>query len=72
MSQSLDEVKNQLRESFLGKAGIHGVGVKRADGAIRIYLSPDAAGQLDVLDQMREAAKPYPLVIVVEDLARIG
>lgn len=72
MGQSLEEVKNRLRQSFLGKGGIHGVGVNRAERAIRIYMSPQAAGQPDVLDQVREAAKPFPVFVVTEDRPQIG
>lgn len=72
MGPSLVEVKNQLRHSFLGKGGIHGVGLNRAERAIRIYLTPHTAGQPEVLDQLREAAKPYPVIVVTEDRAQIG
>lgn len=72
MGQSLEEVKDQLRRSFLGKGGIHGVGVSRAEHAIRVYVSPDAIGQPVVLDQVREAAKPYPVIVVTEGRAQIG
>jgi hypothetical protein len=72
MPDSIDEVKNRLRRSYLGKGGIHGVGVSRAKQAIRVYVSPQAeADQSDVLALMRESASPFPVIVVREDRAQI-
>lgn len=72
MAQSLEKVKNLLRKSYLGKAGIHAVGVSRAKQAIRVYVSPQAVPeQPDVLDQLRESAKPFPIIVVQEDRPKI-
>jgi hypothetical protein len=69
MPDSLDRVKDQLRQAFLGKAGIHGFGISRANRAIRVYVatSPDAA----VLDQLRQAAAPYDVLVVKEDRPQV-
>jgi hypothetical protein len=48
------------------------VGVNRAERAIRVYMSPDVTGPAYLLDRVREAAKPHPVVVVVEDRAEIG
>ena len=32
--------KEQISESFLNRAGIHGVGVSRKAGTIRVYFEP--------------------------------
>lgn len=72
MEQSLEEVKNRVRRSFLGKGGIHGVGMNRAERAIRIYVTPHAAEQPDVVEQVRQAALPYPIIVITEDRAQIG
>lgn len=72
MDRTLEETKNDLRESFLGKGGIHGIGMSRSDRVIRIYTDPHATGQTDLLNEVREAAKPYSVIIVTEDRARIG
>jgi hypothetical protein len=73
MPESLEDVKNRLRQSFLGKAGIHGVGVSRARQAIQVYLSPDAGtDQTDLLEQLRKSAAPFPVIVIREDRPRIG
>jgi len=68
MSETLDTVKDRLRISFLGKGGIHGMGISRAKSAIRVYLAPNAGReQQDLLDQIREEAKPFAVIVVHED-----
>lgn len=68
MSRSLEEVKDRLRELFVGKAGIHGVGISQASKAIRVYIDRDAGTDLEtMLEQMRESAAPFPMIVVQED-----
>ena len=72
MPDSIDEVKDRLRRSYLGKGGIHGVGVSRAKQAIRVYVSPQAeADQSDILALMRESASPFPVIVVRENRLQI-
>jgi hypothetical protein len=72
MPESLEEVKNRLRQSYLGRGGVHAVGVSRAEQAIRVYVSPEAAPeQPEVLAQLRESARPFAVIVVREDRARI-
>ena len=73
MDQSLEAVKNRLRQSYLGTGGIHGVGVSRAKQAIRVYVSEqDAREQRAVLDRLREAAKPFSIIVVREERPRVA
>ncbi len=72
MPESIEEVKDRLRHSFLGKAGIHGVGLSRARQAIRVYVSPDAtSSQANLLEQLREAAQPFVVDVIHEDRPRV-
>lgn len=72
MPDSIDEVKDRLRRSYLGKAGIHGVGVSRSEHAIRVYVGPQPdAEQSDVLAMMRESASPFAVIVVREDRPQI-
>jgi hypothetical protein len=71
MPDSIDEVKDRLRRSYLGKGGIHGVGVSRAEQAIRVYVTHGEADQPDVLALMRESASPFPVIVVREDRPQI-
>ena len=69
---SLEDVKNRLRESYLGRGGIHGVGLSRSRQAIRVYVSSQVVSeQPDVLEQFRESAKPFPIIVVEEEGPRL-
>jgi hypothetical protein len=65
MNDPLNEVRNEIARKYLGKAGIHGIGISRARGAIRIYMRPDAsAEQQTVLAEVARDAAPFPVLIV--------
>lgn len=72
MALSLEQVKSQVRRSFLGKGGIHGVGVSRAEGAIRLYVTRGVGEEPDLLEQVREAARPYPVLVITEDRPEVS
>jgi hypothetical protein len=73
MSESIDAAKKRLRESFLGQAGIHGVGLSRKEKAIRVYVGPTKAeGRTAVLEQLRKSAEPFRVIVVEEDQPRIN
>jgi hypothetical protein len=68
MAETLEEVKERLKGGYLGKPGIHGFGISRAQGAIRVYVSPASApDQTGVLEQIRKAAAPFPVIVIRED-----
>jgi hypothetical protein len=73
MPEPIERVKDCLRQSFLGRAGIHGLGVSRAEQAIRVYVGPDAPRDFDeVLEELRASAQPFPVKIVREDRPRMA
>jgi hypothetical protein len=68
MSRVLEEVKDRLRQLFVGKGGIHGVGISEAKKAIRVYIDRDAGtDQGPLLEQVRASAAPFPVILVQED-----
>ena len=67
MANTLLDVKDRLR-SFLGKGGIHGLGVSHAQQAIQVYVSPsDNAERTAVLAELKKQAAPYGVVLVEEE-----
>jgi hypothetical protein len=73
MFDSIESVKNRVRKAFLGKAGIHGIGLSRAEKAIRVYLTRQAgAEQGEVLAQLRISAEPYRIIVVEEEKPSIA
>ncbi len=54
----LRTLKEQLRMVFLGKGGIHGLGVKASQNAIQVYVGPTPADDEEaVLEAVRTAVR---------------
>jgi hypothetical protein len=68
MAHTLDDVKVIISGKYLGRAGIHGVGVRRSQDALMVYLhSGDPAEQARVLREIEAEAAPYRVVAVTEE-----
>jgi hypothetical protein len=71
MDATLQTVKAELRRHYLGKHGIHGIGVKELERSICVYVDPDS--DLDgsaALETIRQAAAPYSIVLIREEKPR--
>lgn len=67
MCDLLNEVRRRIASEYLGKAGIHGVGMSRSRNAIRLYLVPQAGTeQEETLAEIEQEAAPFQ-VLIVED-----
>jgi hypothetical protein len=69
---SLDATKQLLSKKYLGKEGIHGIGLSRRENAIRIHLAqasdPDhAARQQTLIEELKREAGPHPVQVTRED-----
>ncbi len=64
----LRELKRDLSRVFVGQGGVHGLGLNLAKQAIRVYVDvqphPD---QQEVLDNLKRAAAPFPVIVVSEE-----
>lgn len=68
MARSLDDVKDRVSEKYLGRAGIHGVGIRRSQETLMVYLhSGDPGEQARVLREIEAEAAPYPVVALTEE-----
>jgi hypothetical protein len=68
MSESLDEVKRRIARKYLGKAGIHGVGIRRAQNALNVYAKADASpDQQQLLKEIEREAAPYKVIVTQEE-----
>lgn len=70
-TESLEEAKQRLSR-YLGRAGIHGVGLRRSENAVMVYLDP--AGGEDcqaLLREMEREVAPFRLMAVYEGRPRI-
>ena len=63
MPETLEAVKDRISEHYLGKAGIHAVGVRRSANAITVYFQPsDDPAQQVTLESLRQEASPYGVI----------
>ncbi|GJD52320.1 hypothetical protein OPKNFCMD_5083 [Methylobacterium crusticola] len=74
---SLEDTKSRLSTKYLGKAGIHGIGLSRARNAVRVHVSAEAPASTEgpsgsagsrasLLDDLKHDAAPYEVLISVE------
>ena len=69
---SLETTKQRLSEQYLGKGGIHGIGLSRAKNAVRVHMASGAtaaqmAQQSAVLEELKRDAAPFDVLVTVED-----
>jgi hypothetical protein len=63
MAETLEAVKDRISEQYLGKAGIHAVGIRRSANSITVYIQPtNDSTQQDTLESLRRDASPYGVV----------
>jgi hypothetical protein len=67
MDEKLRSVKDRISERYLGKDGIHSVGLRRSANAITVYVAPtEDANQEELqertLENLRRDAAPFAVV----------
>ncbi|HEX8071589.1 MAG TPA: hypothetical protein VF546_16665 [Pyrinomonadaceae bacterium] len=71
-NSTLEDVKSLVSQKYLGKAGIHGVGMRRSKSAVAVYVDPeDRLDRQEVLSQIEKEIKPFNLLVVEEGRASI-
>jgi hypothetical protein len=69
---TLEDVKSLVSEKYLGKAGIHGVGMRRSKAAVTLYVDPEERpDRQEVLGLIEKEIKPFNLLVVEEGQASI-
>ncbi|MGL4611803.1 MAG: hypothetical protein ACRCYY_19350 [Trueperaceae bacterium] len=64
---TLETAKQKVRRKYLGEAGIHGVGVRRREGALCLYVSSKDDPELQrLLEAICADVSPYPVRTVEE------
>jgi hypothetical protein len=65
---TLDHVQQVITDEYLGKAGIHGVGIRRKKSAIVLYIEPGASEKYEsTMTKIKEKVDPLDLMIVEEE-----
>ncbi len=72
MSVTLDQTKRRIRSEYLGVGCIHGVGLRRAENAVCVYMHRGK----DLIDpslkqEIEAKAKPFSVIIIEEDAPMI-
>lgn len=68
----LEDVKSLISGKYLGKAGIHGVGMRRSKSAVTVYVDPgDRPDRKEVLGLIEKEIKPFNLLVIEEGQASI-
>jgi len=65
MPESLEDTKKRLRSQYLGKGGIHGMGLRKSQNAVCVYVERKPADGILAEEIEREAA-PYKVIFVEE------
>ena len=71
MSESLDDVKTRLSTRYLGRDGIHAIGLRRPTNQIVVYVSPPANAQ-ELLERMRDDSGGYELIAVTTPASNLA
>jgi hypothetical protein len=68
---SLEAAKERLSREYLGRAGIHGIGLSKRQNAIRVHLAPggDPEREAALVEALKRDAAPYAVLVVTEDRA---
>ena len=64
---TLESVKSLVSSKYLGKAGIHGVGIRRSKSAVAVYVEPGTRpGKQEMLRSIEKEIAPFNLLVVEE------
>lgn len=57
-----------MSRKYLGKGGIHGVGVRSSSDALTVYISPGSGEQnQELLQDLKADAAPFKVLFVEEE-----
>jgi hypothetical protein len=70
MADSLHDAKRRLRDQFLGRHGIHAIGVSQARNCVRLYVEPARRDEVErMIPQLSEQAAPFGVLVEASDPA---
>jgi hypothetical protein len=66
-NHTLSDVKKEIRDTFLGKYGIHGVGIKPLNNTVRLYISKESDDLGAAMESLKSMCAPFSLELVIEE-----
>lgn len=66
VDDALDLVRSKIASQFLGRNGIHAVGLSRRDKAVKIYYNAVSPPDRHILDAIEQQAHPFAIQFVAE------
>ena len=67
MTDELRGMKDRLARRFLGRAGVHGLGVRRRENVICVYADAEDTEALRVvLAEIQKEAAPFRVLVIRE------
>lgn len=71
-NDELEAAKSLISQKYLGKVGIHSVGLRRSKSAVTLYVDPaDQPERQELVRLIEEEIKPINLLVVEEGRASI-
>jgi hypothetical protein len=71
--ESLEAARANVTREFLGREGVHGVGLRPLQDAVVVYLDDEPSCGLPVLqDRLAAAAAPHRVIVVVQPAASMA
>ena len=68
VSDDLKTVKTLLSRRYLGKAGIHAMGMRPAANAISVYMAPGSGERYkQLLEDLKKEAEPFEVLFTEEE-----
>ncbi len=64
---TLSNVKKEVQDAFLGKYGIHGVGIKSSNNTVRLYTSEESDDLKAAMKSLELMCAPFSLELVIEE-----
>lgn len=68
MQAPLEAVKERIKTRYLGRGGIHAVGMRRGQNVICVYVSPAGNSEREhLLKEIEAVVAPFRLLVVTEE-----
>jgi len=66
MTADLEDLKKRIRTQYLGRGGIHGVGMSRSRNVVRLYVNDASDLDPDLLEEVTKGVSPFGLEVIKE------